>query len=100
MRFEANNLFTQKSMKPCFSNWRRTLVSVFFLALLARCAFILTQQDGYYFPDSLLYSQTAVKLLSAGEFGADFGFAPGYPVFLAAVYLLFGSGIFTTRVVE
>ena len=87
-------------MNLFFSNWRRTLYLIFFLALLTRVAFILTQQDGFYFPDSLLYSQTAVKLLSAGEFGADFGLAPGYPVFLAAVYLVFGESIFVIRVVE
>ena len=45
-------------------------------------------------------SQTAVKLLSVGEFGADFGRAPGYPVFLAAVYWLFGESIFAIRLVE
>ena len=87
-------------MNAFFSNWRRTLSLIFFLALLTRVAFILTQQDGFYFPDSTMDSQTAVKLLSVGEFGADFGRAPGYPVFLAAVYWLFGESIFAIRVVE
>jgi len=64
-------------MKAFFCNWRRTLLLVFFLALLTRGAFILTQQNGFYFPDSTMDSQTAVKLLSDGEFGADFGRAPG-----------------------
>src|SRR5262245_46282512 len=87
-------------MNAFFSNWRRTLFLIFFLALLMRGAFILTQQDGFYFPDSLVDSQTAVKLLSVGEFGANYDGAPGYPVFLAAVYLLFGDSIFAVRVVE
>jgi 4-amino-4-deoxy-L-arabinose transferase-like glycosyltransferase len=87
-------------MNAFFSNWRRTVVLIFFLALLTRVAFILTQQDGFYFPDSVMDSHTAVKLLSLGEFGADFGRAPGYPVFLAVVYLLFGESIFAVRVVE
>src|SRR5262245_53242837 len=87
-------------MNVFFSNWRRTVLLVFFLALLTRGAFILTQQDGYYFPDSLVYSQTVVKLLFVGEFGADFGHAPGYPVFLAVMYWLFGESIFAIRVVE
>jgi 4-amino-4-deoxy-L-arabinose transferase-like glycosyltransferase len=87
-------------MNAFSSNWRRTLSLIFFLALLTRVVFILTQQTGFYFPDSLVYSQTAVELLSAREFGADFGHAPGYPVFLAAVYWLFGESIFTIRVVE
>src|SRR6478672_5868454 len=83
-----------------FSNWRRTLLSVFCLALLMRGAFILSQQNGFYFPDSAMDSQTAVRLLSDGEFGADFGRAPGYPVFLAVVYSLFGQSIFPIRLVE
>jgi 4-amino-4-deoxy-L-arabinose transferase-like glycosyltransferase len=87
-------------MNLFFSNWRRTVLLVFFLALLTRGAFILTQQNGFYFPDSTMDSQTAVKLLSAGEFGSDFNRAPGYPAFLAAVYWLFGESIFAIRVVE
>jgi 4-amino-4-deoxy-L-arabinose transferase-like glycosyltransferase len=87
-------------MSVFFSNWRRTLSLIFFLALLARVAFILTQQNGFYFPDSTMESQTAFKLLSVGEFGADFGRAPAYPVFLAGVYLLFGKSIFVIRIVE
>jgi 4-amino-4-deoxy-L-arabinose transferase-like glycosyltransferase len=88
------------SMNAFVSNWRRTLSLIFLLALLTRGAFIMTLQDGFYFPDSLQDSQTAVQLLSAGEFGADFGRAPGNPVLLAAVYLLFGESIFAVRVVE
>jgi 4-amino-4-deoxy-L-arabinose transferase-like glycosyltransferase len=87
-------------MNLFLSNWRRTVFLIFLLALLTRVAFILTQQNGFYFPDSLLYSSVAVNLLSAGEFGADFGLAPGYPVFLAAVYLPFGQNIFVIRLVE
>ena len=86
-------------MNALFSNWRRILWLVFFLALLTRCAFILTQQDGFYFPDSTMDSNTALKLLSAGEFGADFGRAPGYPVFLAFVYFLFGSESYYFRTI-
>jgi len=45
-------------------------------------------------------SHAAVRLVSAGEFGVDFGRAPGYPVFLAGVYLLFGQNIFAVRLIE
>jgi 4-amino-4-deoxy-L-arabinose transferase-like glycosyltransferase len=65
-----------------------------------RGVFILTQQDGFYFFDSLRYSQAAVNLLRFGEFGTNYDRAPAYPVFLAAVYLLFGESIFAIRVVE
>ena len=87
-------------MNAFFSNWRRTASLIFFVALLIRVAFIATQQDGFYFPDSLQYSQAAVDLLSAGELGANYNRAPAYPAFLAIVYLLFGESIFAIRVVE
>jgi 4-amino-4-deoxy-L-arabinose transferase-like glycosyltransferase len=93
-------MFIGMFMNFCFSNWRRTAPLIFFLALLTRGAFILMQQDGFYFPDSLLYSEAAVNLLAAGEFGTNFDRAPGYSVFVAAVYLLFGESIFAIRVVE
>jgi 4-amino-4-deoxy-L-arabinose transferase-like glycosyltransferase len=83
-----------------FSNWRRTVSLIFFLALLMRGTFIVTQQDGFYFPDSLQYSEAAVNLLRFGEFGATYDRAPAYPAFLAGVYSLFGESIFAIRVVE
>ena len=89
-----------KTMRVFSLNWRHTSFLVFLLAFLVRGAFILTQQDGFYFPDSLVYSQTAVSLLSVGEFGANYDRAPAYPVFLAAVYWLFGESILAIRVVE
>jgi 4-amino-4-deoxy-L-arabinose transferase-like glycosyltransferase len=87
-------------MNVLFSNWRRTMFSIFFVALFIRGAFIATQQDGFYFPDSLQYSHAAVNLLSVGELGANYNRAPAYPVFLAAVYLLFGESILAIQVVE
>lgn len=81
-------------------DWRRMLFLIFSLALLTRGVLILAQQDGFYFPDSISYSRTAVKLIEHGEFGSTFGRAPGYPVFLAAVYALFGENIFAVRAVE
>src|SRR5262245_17860397 len=92
--------FTGISMKAFFSSWRRTVSLIFFLALLMRGAFVVTQQDGFYFPDSLQYSEAAVNLLRFGEFGTTYDRAPAYPVILAGVYSLFGESIFATRVVE
>ena len=82
------------------SNWRRTLFFIFVLALLTRGAFILTQQDGFYFPDSTIYSQAAVNLLTTGDLGATYQRAPAYPVFLAAVYAFLGESTFAIRAVE
>ena len=82
------------------SNWCRTLLFIFILALLTRGAFISTQQDGFYFPDSTIYSGAAVNLLKTGDLGASYVRAPGYPVFLAALYAFFGESILAVRIVE
>jgi 4-amino-4-deoxy-L-arabinose transferase-like glycosyltransferase len=87
-------------MRAFFLNGRHTSFLVFLLAFLGRGAFILTQQEGFYFPDSLEYSRAAVSLLDFGALGADYDRAPAYPVFLASVYFLFGENIFAVRVVE
>jgi 4-amino-4-deoxy-L-arabinose transferase-like glycosyltransferase len=81
-------------------NWRWTVFSIFTIALLIRVAFILTLQDGFYFPDSISYSGAAVKLINNGELGETYDRPPGYPVFLAAIYLLFGESILAIRLVE
>jgi 4-amino-4-deoxy-L-arabinose transferase-like glycosyltransferase len=81
-------------------NWRWTVFSIFTIALLIRVAFILTLQDGFYFPDSVEYSRAAVNLLMYGELGEAYHRPPGYPVFLAGIYLFFGESIFAVRMVE
>jgi 4-amino-4-deoxy-L-arabinose transferase-like glycosyltransferase len=81
-------------------NWRWTVFSIFTIALLIRVTFILTLQDGFYFPDSISYSGAAVKLINNGELGEIYDRPPGYPVFLAAIYLLFGESILAIRMVE
>jgi 4-amino-4-deoxy-L-arabinose transferase-like glycosyltransferase len=90
----------RRSISGVFENWRRLLFTVFFVALCLRVGFVLTQSDGFYFPDSISYSRVADNLLIHGEFGATFGRAPGYPVFLAIVYKLFGHSILAVRLVE
>lgn len=87
-------------MRVCFLNWRRASFLVFLLAFLGRGVFILTEQEAFYFPDSLQYSRAAVSLLNFGTFGADYDRAPAYPVFLASVYYFFGENILAVRVVE
>ena len=87
-------------MYPFCRNWSRALLFVFIIALLARGAFILMLQDGFYFPDSTEYSAAAVNLITKGELGAEYSRPPGYPVFLATIYALFGQSIFATRMVE
>ena len=83
-----------------FQNWRLTVLFIFIAALLIRGGFVLTLQDGFYFPDSLDYSGAASNLLSSGELGKTYNRPPGYPVFLAAIYVLFGERILAVRMVE
>ena len=89
------------SLLPSVSkNWRRTLLSIFIGALLIRGGFVLILQDGFYFPDSIEYSGAALNLLMGGELGEAYNRPPAYPVFLAAIYVLFGEHILAVRMVE
>jgi 4-amino-4-deoxy-L-arabinose transferase-like glycosyltransferase len=82
------------------SNWRRTLLVIVLLALFTRGVFISTQQEGFYFPDSVRDFEAAKNLIANAEFDADYDRAPAYPVFLAAVFTLFGESILAVRIVE
>jgi 4-amino-4-deoxy-L-arabinose transferase-like glycosyltransferase len=87
-------------LRTVFGTWRRTLLSIFIVALLIRGGFVLTLQDGFYFPDSIEYSGAALNLLISGQLGEVYNRPPAYPVFLASVYFLFGENIFAVRVME
>jgi 4-amino-4-deoxy-L-arabinose transferase-like glycosyltransferase len=76
------------------------LLGVFLTAFGLRATFILTLQDGFYFPDSVEYSSAALNLINNGELGESYHRPPGYPVFLAAIYFLFGENIVAIRMVE
>jgi 4-amino-4-deoxy-L-arabinose transferase-like glycosyltransferase len=83
-----------------FSAWQRSLLAIFVTALLIRSVFILTLQNGFYFPDSLSYSQAATNLLAHGTFGKAYDHSPMYPLVLAAIYALFGQHIVAIRLVQ
>jgi 4-amino-4-deoxy-L-arabinose transferase-like glycosyltransferase len=83
-----------------FSAWQRSLLAIFVTALLIRSVFILTLQNGFYFVDSLDYSQAATNLLAHGTFGAGYDRSPMYPLVLAAIYALFGQHIVAIRLVQ
>jgi 4-amino-4-deoxy-L-arabinose transferase-like glycosyltransferase len=87
-------------MTLLFSSWHRTLLVLFVLALFTRGVFISTQQEGFYFPDSVRDFQAAKNLIVNAEFGPDYDRAPAYPVFLVAVFTLFGESILAVRIVE
>jgi 4-amino-4-deoxy-L-arabinose transferase-like glycosyltransferase len=83
-----------------FSTWQRSLLAIFVTALLIRSVFIFTLQNGFYFLDSLEYSQAATNLLAHGTFGEAYDRAPMYPLVLAAIYALFGHHIVAIRLVQ
>jgi 4-amino-4-deoxy-L-arabinose transferase-like glycosyltransferase len=87
-------------INPIFQNWRRTALVIFVTALLFRGVFVLTLQNGFYFPDSVAYSTAAMSLITNGELGASYDRAPGYAAFLAGIYLFFGESIFAVRIIE
>ncbi|MBI4655341.1 MAG: glycosyltransferase family 39 protein [Elusimicrobia bacterium] len=80
-------------MKQIFSNHSR--IAAFFLtALLIRVLYALLFPVESVKGDAFEYDTIAVNLISGGGFSMDPGVptpirAPGYPVFLAAVYLIF-----------
>jgi len=67
------------------SDYRRSLIYIFVLALSVRLVFIFTMQDGFYFGDSVEYSGAAVNLLANGEFGEKYTRPPVYPAFLTGI---------------
>src|SRR4051794_18908253 len=81
-------------------SWYRYMLFIFVAALLIRVAFVLTLQNGFYFPDTVEYSGAAVNLLTQGELGADYHRPPAYAAFLAAVYRFFGENIVAVRMIE
>ena len=83
-----------------FSAWQRSLLAIFVIALLIRGVFILTLQNGFYFPDSLDYSRAATNLLAHGTFGEGYSRPPMYALVLAAIYALFGEHIVAIRLVQ
>jgi 4-amino-4-deoxy-L-arabinose transferase-like glycosyltransferase len=90
----------KRLLNDFFRDWSRTLSTIFVAALLVRVVFILTLQDGFYFPDSVDYSRAAVNILTNGELGERYHRPPGYPVFLAGIYSFFGESIVAVRMVE
>jgi 4-amino-4-deoxy-L-arabinose transferase-like glycosyltransferase len=82
------------------SRWQWVLITLFVFAFLCRGAFVLTMQEGFYFPDSVNYWAAGVSLLTNGEFGETYRRAPLYPLFLAGIFGLFTPSIFVVRIVE
>ena len=50
-------------------DWRWMLLGIFVTAFLLRVTFTLTLQDGFYFPDSIEYSNAAINILTEWRIG-------------------------------
>jgi 4-amino-4-deoxy-L-arabinose transferase-like glycosyltransferase len=83
---------------------RRILAAIVLGALTVRVGFVLTREDRYYFPDSLQYAGIAKNLLARGDLSYDDDHracrGPGYPVFLAGCFALFGESRPAVRLVQ
>ena len=81
------------------------LALVCLLAFLVRLAYVLTLQPKFLWFDGEQYSRLATGLLEHGTYLNGRGhpsayWPPGYPLFLAAVYALFGVNIVAVRVAQ
>jgi 4-amino-4-deoxy-L-arabinose transferase-like glycosyltransferase len=81
------------------------LALICLLAFLIRLAYVLTLQTKTSLFDGEHYSRLATGLLEHGTYLNDRGrpsayWPPGYPLFMAAVYALFGVNIVAVRVVQ
>jgi 4-amino-4-deoxy-L-arabinose transferase-like glycosyltransferase len=81
------------------------LALICLLAFLIRLAYVLTLQPRLFWFDGEHYSRLATGLLEHGTYLNDRGrptayWPPGYPLFMAAVYALFGVNIVAVRVVQ
>ncbi len=83
---------------------------LFVLALLVRVAFVLTLENRYYYFDTVHYDKAAKALIAGQGFGEGYEFSqffrkeyaltPLYPLFLAAIYFIFGPDFLAVRLVE
>ena len=81
------------------------LVSICLLALLVRLGYVLTLPPRLLWFDGEHYSRLAAGLLEHGTYLNDRGrpsayWPPGYPLFLSAVYALFGVNVVALRVAQ
>ena len=81
------------------------LALICLLAFLIRLAYVLSLQPRSFWFDGGHYSRLATGLLEHGAYLNDRGhpsayWPPGYPLFLAAIYQLFGVNIVAVRVVQ
>ncbi len=85
--------------RPARGEWTWVLVLVG-LALALRVGFVLFEQPGFYFEDSLDYDRAARAFLETGHFDARYYRFPLYPLVMAGSYKLFGLGLTPLRIIQ
>jgi 4-amino-4-deoxy-L-arabinose transferase-like glycosyltransferase len=86
--------------EPVSGRERLWVAALLVVAFAARLAFVLRQEAGFYFEDSLDYDGAARAFLTDGSFGPRYYRSPLYPLLLAACYRLFGFSLTPFRVVQ
>jgi 4-amino-4-deoxy-L-arabinose transferase-like glycosyltransferase len=84
---------------------RVVVLALMALAILARLIYVMTLERRIYWYDGTEYSRLALGLLEHGRYVDEAGRAsafwpPGYPLFLAAVYRIFGPSVLAIRVAQ
>lgn len=85
--------------RPTRAEWKWVLACLG-LALALRVGFILFEQPGFYFEDSLDYDRAARAFLQTGHFDAKYYRFPLYPLVMAASYKVFGMGLTPLRNIQ
>ena|GEM_PF-6938506 len=89
---------------------KRMMWILFGIALILRLLYITILEDKWYFYDTVHYHNAAVSLLEGNGFGESlfnvhdgpqvYALEPAYPLFLGAVYRIFGVSFAWTRVIQ
>src|SRR5436309_5945309 len=85
--------------RPTRGEWKWVLV-LLALALALRVGFVLFEQPGFYFEDSLDYDRAGRAFLETGHFDARYYRFPLYPLVMAASYKGFGTGLTPFRIIQ
>jgi len=75
-------------------------IGILAVALLARLAFVVLLPANFVFSDTVDYDRMARQILDQHTFGLLPLRAPGYPAFMALVYLVTGKSVTALRVIE
>ena len=87
----------------------RHVVLLFVLAALLRLVYVFSLEDRWYYFDTAHYDSAARALLQNGTFGESLHYydeyehyclEPAYPLFLAAIYGIFGPSLLAVRIAQ